>query len=247
MNHHERNGAFSGRFCGETRATCAHCLARHPAAGGALSAEEVAEIHLERSRIRLPARRRLAAKAGTGAALINLTAGVVKISPKRARGAVNINGADDLGVGVVFAPDIVSPQDGAITALADCEMCCFSSAGLRRLFSRHPRLQERFLRHSLESLHRAREQAALLNRPRAMERVAALFWSCARAAETRGERGGEIAMPMRGVEMAALLGLSKETVSRCVSALRADGHLRPLDRTRFVVPDMHALRALCGG
>ena len=245
MTHHGRNGAFSGRFCGETRATCAHCLARHPAAGGALSAEEVAEIHLERSRIRLPARRRLAAKAGTGAALINLTAGVVKISPKRVRGVAG--GADDAGVGVVFAPDIVSPQDGAITALADCEMCCFSSAGLRRLFARHPRLQERFLRHSLESLHRAREQAALLNRPRAMERVAALFWSCARAAETRGERGGEIAMPMRGVEMAALLGLSKETVSRCVSALRADGHLRPLDRTRFVVPDMHALRALCGG
>ena len=210
-------------------------------------------------RIHLPARRRLTARLGGDAALINLTSGVVKISPtaaarKEGKGDGTGTGGDGMGgdgggvgVGVIFAPDIVSPADGMITALSDCQMCCFSSAGLRRLFGRHPRLQERFLRHSLESLHRAREQAALLNRPRAMERVAGLFWSCVRAAEARGEGGGEIAMPMRGTEMAALLGLSKETVSRCVSALRTGGLLRPLGRQRFGVPNPAALRAACGG
>ena len=230
----------SDSYCGAAEATCRHCLARHPATGGALSAAEVAEIHLERRRVCLSARRRLAAKTGGDAALINLTVGVVKISPASAGGRTE-------GAGVVFAPDIVSPSDGTITTLTDCEMCCFSSAGLRRLFARHPRLQERFLRHSLESLHRAREQAALLNRPRALERVAGLFWSCARASETRGDLSGEISMPMRGAEMAALLGLAKETVSRCVSILRQDGHLRPLGRHRFAVPNPQSLREVCDG
>ena len=250
--------------------TCGWCLARHPAVGGALSEEEVAEIHLDRRRIRLAARRRLTEKIGGDAALINLTVGAVKISPMAGageRGKVGPAGADANGlvgpagpdangvggvegvegVGVIFAPDIVSPRDGAITALTDCEVCCFSAAGLRRLFARHPRLQERFLRHSLEALHRAREQAALFNRPRAMERVAGLFWSCVRASASRGGVGGEVVMPMRGVEMAALLGLSKETVSRCVSALRTDGLLRPLGRSRFGVPNPDALREVCGG
>ena len=253
-------------ICGETP-TCGHCLARHPAAGGALSQEEIEEIHMDGRRIHLPARRRLTARLGGDAALINLTSGVVKISPTagtREKGkADKMNGGSNgssgssgsgsgggsggSGVGVVFAPDIVSPSDGMITALSDCQMCCFSSTGLRRLFGRHPRLQERFLRHSLESLHRAREQATLLNRPRAMERVAGLFWSCARAAEERGEPCEEITMPMRGTEMAALLGLSKETVSRCVSALRTGGLLRPLGRSRFGVSDLNALRRACGG
>ena len=230
----------ANNFCGESE-TCGHCLARHPAAGGALSDAEVAEIHMERRRIRLPARRRLTAKTGGDAALINLTVGAVKISPPV---KLENGGA---GVGVIFAPDIVSPPEGAITALTDCEMCCFSSEGLRRLFERHPRLQERFLRHSLESLRRAREQSALLTRPRAMERVAGLFWSCARAAETRGERGGKIPMPMRRPEMGALLGLSEGTVSRCVSVLRAGGLVRPAGRFRFSVPNPEALREACGG
>ena len=253
--------------------TCGWCLARHPAVGGALSEEEVAEIHLDRRRIRLAARRRLTEKIGGDAALINLTVGAVKISPMAGAGergkvgptgaggpdangpagpagpdANGVGGVEGVeGVGVIFAPDIVSPRDGAITALTDCEVCCFSAAGLRRLFARHPRLQERFLRHSLEALHRAREQAALFNRPRAMERVAGLFWSCVRASASRGGVGGEVVMPMRGVEMAALLGLSKETVSRCVSALRTDGLLRPLGRSRFGVPNPDALREVCGG
>ena len=218
--------------------TCGHCLARHPAAGGALSCEEVADIHSDGRRIFLPARRRLTPRMAGDSALINLTSGAVKIVP-----TPKLAG----GVGVIFAPDIVSPSDGAITALSDCEMCCFSSAGLRRLFARHPRLQGRFLSHSLESLHRAREQSALLNRPRAIERVAGLFWSCVRAAETRGDIGGGVVMPMRGVEIAALLGLSKETVSRCVSALRSDGLLRPLGRSRFGVPNPDALREICSG
>lgn len=223
--------------------TCGWCLARHPAAGGALSEAEIDEIHQDRRRIRLPSRRRLTKKIGGDTALINLTSGAVKISPTNGGGGDIVGG----GLGIVFAPDIVSPRDGAITALTDCEMCCFSPTGLHRLFERHPRLQERFLRHSLEALHRAREQAALLNRPRAMERVAGLFWSCARASESRGEESGEITMPMRGAEIAALLGLSKETVSRCVSALRAEGLLRPLTRSRFAVPHPAALREVCDG
>ena len=249
------SGSLQNRAASKTRAaasanlgqseTCGHCLARHPAAGGALSCSEVMDIHSDGKRVFLPARRRLTSRMAGDSALINLTAGAVKIFPSPNAARSGNSGA--AGVGVIFAPDIISPSDGAITALSDCEMCCFSSSGLRRLFARHPRLQERFLRHSLESLHRAREQATLLNRPRAMERVAGLFWSCVRAAETRGAGVEDIAMPMRGAEMAALLGLSKETVSRCVSALRTKGLLRPLGRSRFGVPKPEALREICGG
>ena len=222
-----------------------------------LSEAEAAEIHLERTRLRLPAGRRLTARAGRGAALINLTAGAVKIASagnasagtgKAGSAGGAGRGWVGVGVGVVFAPDIVSPRDGEVVALSDCELCCFSEAGLRRLFSRHPRLQESFLRHSLEALRRAREQAALLSRPRAAERVAALLWSAVRAAGLRD--GGDdcaVAMPMRNTEAALLLGLSKETVSRCLAELRTAGLLHPVGRRRYQVPDPEALREMCGG
>ena len=224
-----------------------------------LSEAEAAEIHLERTRLRLPAGRRLTARAGRGAALINLTAGAVKIASAgnalagtgkagKAGKAGSAGRWVGVGVGVVFAPDIVSPRDGEVVALSDCELCCFSEAGLRRLFSRHPRLQESFLRHSLEALRRAREQAALLSRPRAAERVAALLWSAVRAAGLRD--GGDdcaVAMPMRNTEAALLLGLSKETVSRCLAELRTAGLLHPVGRRRYQVPDPDALREMCGG
>ena len=218
-----------------------------------LSEAEAAEIHLERTRLRLPAGRRLTARAGRGAALINLTAGAVKIASagnaSAGTGKAGRTGRTGwVGVGVVFAPDIVSPRDGEVVALSDCELCCFSEAGLRRLFSRHPRLQESFLRHSLEALRRAREQAALLSRPRAAERVAALLWSAVRAAGLRD--GGDdcaVAMPMRNTEAALLLGLSKETVSRCLAELRTAGLLHPVGRRRYQVPDPDALREMCGG
>ena len=81
--------------------TCGWCLARHPAVGGALSEEEVAEIHLDRRRIRLAARRRLTEKIGGDAALINLTVGAVKISPMAGageRGKVGPAGPDANGL-----------------------------------------------------------------------------------------------------------------------------------------------------
>ncbi len=170
--------------------------------------------------------------------LANLVAGAVKLTAVDAPDSVDA---------LLLSPDFIGPFAGgeslSAVALSRCELCCFDQASLAQVFARHPRLQARFLRHFMDALARLRAESALLLRPQASAKVAALLWMLAR----RHPPGAEIALPLKGVEVAELLGLAAETVSRMMSRLRADRIIQPLGRGRFRVPDLDRLRQFADG
>ncbi len=240
----------------QTRAQCAeavcrHCLGRHPATGGVLSEAETNLIHEHRKRLRFSPRETICVEGRRPPFFIgNLISGVVKLAFSGVPGEVGA---------LLFPGDFLGPfgDSAAVSctagALSDCELCCFEGAGLHRVFARHPRLQENFLRHFAEAVERAREDAARLRRPQATARVAALLQIFAEHADADADadgngggahNAGEVQLPLRRAEIALLLGLTTETVSRCLSRMRRDGIIRPLSRRCVLIKSPPRLRAL---
>ena len=240
-------------------AVCRHCLGRHPATGGMLSRAETDLIHEHRTRLRFGARETICRRGKAPPFFIgNLISGVLKLSFAATPGEVDA---------LLFPGDFLGPfgDSAAVTctaaALSDCELCCFEGAGLHRVFARHPRLQENFLQHFADAIERARQDAAKLRRPQATARVAALLTIFAERADAERSgngngasndpsgkappnKAGKVQLPLRRTEMALLLGLTTETVSRCLSRMRHNGIIRPLSRHSILIKNRPRLEAL---
>ncbi len=241
-------------------AVCRHCLGRHPATGGMLSRAETDLIHEHRTRLRFGARETICRRGKAPPFFIgNLISGVLKLSFAATPGEVDA---------LLFPGDFLGPfgDSAAVTctaaALSDCELCCFEGEGLHRVFARHPRLQENFLQHFADAIERARQDAAKLRRPQATARVAALLTIFAERADAerngsgasndpsgktpldKANKAGKVQLPLRRTEMALLLGLTTETVSRCLSRMRHNGIIRPLSRHSILIKNRSRLEAL---
>jgi CRP/FNR family transcriptional regulator len=107
----------------------------------------------------------------------------------------------------------------AITVVA---LCRFSRAQLRALFDDFPKLEIHLLSLSANELATAQDQMLLLGRKSAKERVASFLLMLAQRAESHGETGRLLDLPMNRMDIADYLGLSMETVSRTFSTFREE-------------------------
>lgn len=126
-------------------------------------------------------------------------------------------------VGELFAP--FAAHD--VVALTDCRLCAFARADLEAALERYPALARALLRRSQEDVHAARELLALGSGRSAPAQVGALVLALARAASSspcHPEQRFEL--PLTRGEMASMLGLKIETVSRALTALEKQGALR---------------------
>ncbi|MBP7000396.1 transcriptional regulator FnrL [Amaricoccus sp.] len=129
-----------------------------------------------------------------------------------------------------------------VVAATDTVFCMFQKPEFERLVTRMPQIERRLLQMTLDELDSAREWMLLLGRKTAREKIASLFVIMARrdAALNRERRPGELIFPLYITReaMADYLGLTIETVSRQISALRRD-KLVELGENRMVrVPDL---------
>lgn len=132
-----------------------------------------------------------------------------------------------------------------VTATTDLVMCCFRKSRFEDLMQRMPHISNRLLEMTLDELDAAREWMLLLGRKTAREKIASLLAIIARrdaALRLRGMDGTlSFDLPLTREAMADYLGLTLETVSRQISALKRDGII-VLEGTRHVtVPSFHKL------
>jgi len=132
-----------------------------------------------------------------------------------------------------------------VTAITDLVMCCFRRKPFEAMMSATPNVGQRLLEMTLDELDAAREWMVLLGRKTAREKIASLLAIIARRDARLALRKPEgrviFELPLTREEMADYLGLTLETVSRQISALRKDG-LIALDGKRTVlVADFDAL------
>lgn len=136
-----------------------------------------------------------------------------------------------------------SPYD--VTAVSNVTLCCFRRRPFEQLLASTPHIAERLLTMSLDELDAAREWMLVLGRKTAREKIASLLTIIARreaqASLTASKGPIVIDLALTREAMADYLGLTLETVSRQISALKAEGILVLDGKRRILVPDIRRL------
>jgi len=157
-------------------------------------------------------------------------------------------------VGLLLPSDFVGRpgrQQAAydVTAVNDVVMCCFRKKPFEELMVRTPHVAQRLLEMTLDELDAAREWMLLLGRKTAREKIASLLAIIARREATLKQRslGATVFdLPLTREEMADYLGLTLETVSRQISALKREGLIALEGNRRVTVPDFNKLMDVTG-
>ena len=138
---------------------------------------------------------------------------------------------------------VTSPYD--VTAVSDVTLCCFRRKPFEQMMVSTPHISERLLDMTLDELDAAREWMMILGRKTAREKIASLLTIIARRESAIGMMATPgpvmVELPLTREAMADYLGLTLETVSRQVSALKREGIIELEGKRRVKVPDMHRL------
>ena len=129
------------------------------------------------------------------------------------------------------------------TAATDVTLCCFRRRPFEALMAETPHLSQRLLEMTLDELDAAREWMLLLGRKTARERIASFIAMIARRGGTAGR---VLELPLSREAMADHLGLTIETVSRQIGALRRDGVIELAGTRGVVLCDPARLARECG-
>ncbi|MEO6580941.1 MAG: Crp/Fnr family transcriptional regulator [Sphingomicrobium sp.] len=204
------------------RLDCATCAVRERAACAALSSDERGELaRIGRRRMLAKGETLFAAGADNGTCA-TLISGALKIASYGEDGTERILSlVHPAGfVGEMFMA--VAHHD--VVALAESELCLFSRDQYEAAVDRFPALAKALLRRSAEDLFNARSLVELQARRTSKGRVAAFLLAMGDAAShSPCHPADRFDLPLTRGEMAGLLGLTIETVSRQLTALEREG------------------------
>ena len=136
-----------------------------------------------------------------------------------------------------------------IIAETDLMLCCFRRKPFEKLITDTPHVGQRLLEMTLDELDAAREWMLVLGRKTAREKIASLLHMIATRMvklSPGADRQVSFILPLTRETMANYLGLTIETVSRQMSALKKDGIISFEDRRDIKVPDLDDLKAETG-
>lgn len=146
-------------------------------------------------------------------------------------------------VGEMFAP--FASHD--IVALTETRLCVFGRGAMDRAIADHPALARALLRRSEAALHESRSLLEMTAQSRAEARLAALLLDFAAAASHSPCHGTErFDLPLSRGDIANLLGLTIETVSRKLGAFETEGLIRRDGRRGIELLDPARLSHIAG-
>lgn len=133
-----------------------------------------------------------------------------------------------------------------VTATTDVTLCCFRRSPFEQLVETTPHVAQRLMELALDELDVARDWMLLLGRKTAREKIATFIEMLVRRAHLDGKAPGDVALPMTRDQIANFLGLTLETVSRQLNAMKKEGILSFPDRRSFRIEDLAALQLATG-
>ncbi|MGN6376804.1 MAG: Crp/Fnr family transcriptional regulator [Sphingomonas sp.] len=132
----------------------------------------------------------------------------------------------------------------SVTALAETSLCILGRSAFDAFAADHSELQHALLLRALDELDRARSWMMLLARKSAGERVASFLLEMADRAG--GADGEPVEIMLSRQQIADFLGLTIETVSRKLTALRQSRLVRLPDLKSFVILNRAGLSHAAG-
>ncbi len=222
---------------------CASCPVRDSAACSVLSEEE-RDALAAAGRTRVLKRGEMLFAAGDeDVACATLVSGALKVS------AVDMDGNEQIlalvhpsgFVGELFSP--FAHHD--VVALTESKLCTFAKLDINRAIDEYPALAIALLRRSQEDLHSTRSLLELTAHASAEARLACLLHDFAQAAsQSPCHPADHFDLPLTRGEIANMLGLTIETVSRKFSELEKVGAIRRTGKRGIELVDPAHLQAL---
>ncbi|MEZ5710611.1 MAG: Crp/Fnr family transcriptional regulator [Blastomonas sp.] len=225
---------------------CDTCLVRNRAICGSLESEELEVLNKLGRRHRIVRGQSLMWEGDDSLLVANVIEGVLKLSTSMGDGREQI-------VGVVYPSDFIGRPFGGksfhtVTALTDARVCTFARKDFDQFAREHPDLEHKLLQRTLTELDRARHWMLLLGRKNAREKIATfLLEMSARLADGGCVDLGPLdrfELPFGRQQIADILGLTIETVSRQLTQLKAEGVIETPDRRTVVILDRDQLEEM---
>ena len=180
----------------------------------------------------------------------NVIEGVLKLSTGTEDGREQI-------VGVVYPSDFIGRPFGStsghgVTALTEAKVCVFSRRDFDAFAREHPALEHKLLQRTLGELDRTRRWMLLLGRKSAGERVASFIVEMSERLVEQGCQGSHeeplarFTLPFSRQQVADVLGLTIETVSRQFTRLKSAGLIDLPSRREVAIRHREGLMAEAG-
>ncbi len=128
-------------------------------------------------------------------------------------------------------------------AIEDSELCCFPRGRFDEFIEKHPEMEHELYRVAAHELAAAQLQLVVLGRKTAIERLASFLLAQGNE-RLPGVKTSIVDLAMKRSDIADYLGLTKETVSRMFSELRARRLIRLQKLDRVEILDGQALERL---
>lgn len=229
---------------------CETCVVRNRAICSSLDDEELKALNLIGRRRNLAAGESLIWEGEDSVLVANVIDGVLKLSTGTEDGREQI-------VGVVYPSDFIGRPFGAtsghgVTALTDARVCVFSRREFDGFAHEHPALEHKLLQRTLAELDRTRRWMLLLGRKSASEKVATFLLEMSErlvepgCSEPSASALRRFVLPFSRQQVADVLGLTIETVSRQFTRLKADGLIDLPSRREVEIVDREGLIAEAG-
>ncbi|PEQ13820.1 Crp/Fnr family transcriptional regulator [Novosphingobium sp. PC22D] len=232
-------------------AYCDTCVVRNRAICAALDTKELEALNAIGRRRTLEPGESLIWEGEDSVLVANVIEGVLKLSTNTEDGREQI-------VGVVYPSDFIGRPFGGVTsqgvtALTEAKVCVFSRGDFDSFAADHPGLEHKLLQRTLGELDRTRRWMLLLGRKSASEKVASFLVEMAERMTGVGCKSvpgfpqqRALTLPFSRQQIADVLGLTIETVSRQFTRLKNEGLVELPSRRDIVILDYDALVAEAG-
>lgn len=221
---------------------CDACAIRNRAICAGLDDREIGLLNGIGRRRKLSAGEQLMWEGNEAVLVANVIEGVLKLSSHAEDGKEQI-------LGLVYPSDFVGRPFGetspyGVEALTDAHI---GRSDFDRFAREHPRLEHKLLERTLGELDRTRRWMLLLGRMNAEQKVASFLLEMAdRLGRDVAGKEISLALPLSRQQIADVLGLTIETVSRQLSRLRSQGTIALPSRREIILHDRGDLAARAG-
>jgi CRP/FNR family transcriptional regulator len=224
---------------------CAECSVRELAICRTLDENEIDQFSANARRQQLRPGQVLQWEGDESLLVGNVIEGVVKLTATTRQGK-------DQTLGLAYAGDFIGRPFGSrngqtVTALSEVRVCTFRREGFDAFARQHPDLEHDLLKRTLAELDQARSWMVRLGQRDALQRVAGFLLEMGARLTPKGAGGMRFKLPFGRQDIGDLLGLTIETVSRQITALKQDGVIRLPSQREIEVLDEEALQYAADG